>query len=261
MDFKINYSYQQNKVYKVLDGGVDELGIGNGNFIIKGYSAYTFKLTDYKRDPEGHVIVDANTGYPSLDATPKIFGQTLPKHYLGMTASFSYERFSLNIVADYRAGAQIYNGIGPDMDFTGISYRSGQNARQRFVFPNSVYVDGSGKYVTNTNIYTQSGGYGFWESSAYNRSINSNYLCSADFWKIREVALSYNIPVGIFGKHIPIKGATATLTGRNLFTFLPKNNEWTDPEFSNTTGNAQGVNSTFNTPPTRIWGANITLNF
>jgi TonB-linked SusC/RagA family outer membrane protein len=261
MDFKINYSYQQNKVYKVLDGGVDELGIGNGNFIIKGYSAYTFKLTDYVRDPEGRVIVDANTGYPSLDATPRIFGQTLPQHYLGMTASFSYDRFSLNIVADYRGGAQIYNGIGPDMDFTGISYRSGQNSRQRFVFPNSVYVDGAGKYVPNTNIYTQSGGYGFWESSAYNRSINSNYLSSADFWKIREVALSYNIPVSIFGKHIPIKGATATLTGRNLFVFLPKNNEWTDPEFSNTTGNAQGVNNSFNTPPTRIWGANITLNF
>lgn len=260
MDLKVNYSYQQNKVYKVLDG-IDELGIGNGNYIIKDYAAYTFKLTDYVRDPQGRVVVDANTGYPSLDPVLKIFGQTIPKHYLGMTANLNYDRFSLNIVVDYRGGAQIYNGIGPDMDFTGISYRSGQNARQRFVFPNSVYVDGSGKYVTNTNIYTQSGGYGFWESSAYNRSINSNYLCSADFWKLREVALSYNIPTSIFGKHIPIKGATATLTGRNLLTFLPKNNEWTDPEFSNTTGNAQGVNNSFNTPPTRIWGANITLNF
>ena len=38
-----------------------------------------------------------------------------------------------------------------------------------------------------------------------------------------------------------IKGAKFTLSGRNLFMFLPKTNEWTDPEFSNTTGNAQGV--------------------
>jgi hypothetical protein len=147
------------------------------------------------------------------------------------------------------------------MDFTGISYRSGQNGRQRFIFPNSVYDDGTGKFVPNTSVYTQSGGYGFWEQSAYNRAINSNYLTSADFWKLREVALSYNIPTKIFGRHVPIKGATFTVTGRNLLVFLPENNQWTDPEFSNTTGNAQGVNNSFNTPPTRIWGANLTLNF
>lgn len=263
-DFKINYSYQTNKVYKVLDG-VDELGIGNGNYVIVGLPAYTFKLTDYVRDPAtGKVIVDPVTGYPSQDPNLKTFGQTVPKHYLGMTLSMNYKNFTLNIVADYRGGAQIYNGIGPDMDFTGISYRSGQNGRRPFVFPNSVYNAGTAavpKYVDNTNIYTQSGGYGFWESSAYNRAVQSNYLVSADFWKLREVALSYNVPMGWFGKNNPVKGATITLTGRNLLTLLPKSNEWTDPEFSNTTGNAQGVNNTLNTPPTRIWGANITLNF
>jgi len=44
-------------------------------------------------------------------------------------------------------------------------------------------------------------------------------------------------------------------------TWLPKTNQWTDPEFSNTTGNAQGVNDLNNTPPTRIFGANVTLQF
>jgi hypothetical protein len=34
IDFKINYTYQTNKVTSLVDG-VDELGIGNGNFIIK----------------------------------------------------------------------------------------------------------------------------------------------------------------------------------------------------------------------------------
>lgn len=260
VDFKINYSNQQNEVYKVLEG-VDELGIGNGNYVIVGKSAYTFKLTDYVRDAQGRVIVDKATGYPSQDPNLKVFGQTQPKHLLGLNLSVNYKNFSLSAVADYRGGAQIYNGIGPDMDFTGVSYRSGQNARQRFIFPNSSYDDGTGKYVANTSVYTQSGGYGFWESSAYNRAINSNYLCSGDFWKLRELALTYNIPVTGISKHIPIKGASFTITGRNLKTWLPKSNEWTDPEFSNTTGNAQGVNSTLNSPPTRIWGANLTINF
>jgi hypothetical protein len=68
------------------------------------------------------------------------------------------------------------------------------------------------------------------------------------------------MPSDIFGKS-GIKGASVSITGRNLFTWLPKTNQWTDPEFSNTTGNAQGVNTRNNTPPTRIFGANVTLNF
>lgn len=56
-----------------------------------------------------------------------------------------------------------------------------------------------------------------------------------------------------------IKGATFTLSGRNLFMFLPKTNEWTDPEFSVTTGNAQGAPSLDNTPPTRIFGATLNI--
>jgi hypothetical protein len=42
--------------------------------------------------------------------------------------------------------------------------------------------------------------------------------------------------------------------------FLPETNEWTDPEFSNTTGNAQGVTGFEALPPTRIFGASININ-
>ncbi len=57
-----------------------------------------------------------------------------------------------------------------------------------------------------------------------------------------------------------VKGVNVAITGRNLFMFLPETNEWTDPEFSNTTGNAQGVSGLDNTPPTRIFGASVTVN-
>jgi len=145
------------------------------------------------------------------------------------------------------------------MDFSGLSYRSGQNARQPFVFPNSVIQTAPGVYTPNTSVYTQSGGYGFW-SQTINTEVNSNYLCSAAFLKIREASLTYTVPSKKFGK-TGIKGMTVSVTGRNLLTWLPKTNQWTDPEFSNTTGNAQGVNTIENTPPTRIFGANVTLQF
>ena len=258
IDFKVNYTLQDNKVDRLIEG-VNELGIGNGNYVIVGKPAYTFKLTDYTRDSLGRVIVNPTTGFPTVDPTVKEFGQTLPKHLLGLGLNINWKSLSFSAVADYRAGNQIYSGIGPDMDFSGISLRTGQNGRQPFIFPNSVYYDGT-KYVENTSVYTP-GGYTFW-SQAVNTSANSNYLASGAFWKLREVAISYGLPQSWFGfTRGAVKGATFTLTGRNLVTLLPSSNEWTDPEFSNTTGNAQGVNDRNNNPPTRLYGANLTVNF
>ncbi len=258
IDFKVNYSRQSNEVTKIIEG-VDQLGIGNGNYVIVGKPAYTFQLTDYSRDDQGRVIVDRVTGLPSVDPTIKPFGQTAPKHLLGLNLGVTFKSLTFSLVADYRAGAQIYTGNwASGLDFSGISKRSGQNSRQPFVFPNSVYFDGT-KYVANTSIYA-TGGYDFWSQSV-NTAANTNYLVSADFWKIREASLSWNLPLKWFGfTKNAVKGASFTLSGRNLFMFLPKTNEWTDPEFSNTTGNAQGVTGFEALPPTRIFGASININ-
>lgn len=258
IDVKANYTYQDNKVTKIIEG-VDQLGIGNGNYVIVGKPAYTFQLTDYVRDDQGRVVVSQSTGLPTVDPTIKPFGRTQPKHLLGLNLSVSWKNLTFSAVADYRGGAQIYTGnLGTGMDFSGISKRSAQNSRNPFIFPNSSYFDGT-KYVANTNIYTVSGGYNFW-SQAVNTAANTNYLVSGDFWKIREASLSYNIPAKWFGfTKNAIKGATFTLSGRNLFMFLPRTNEWTDPEFSNTTGNAQGISGLDNTPPTRIFGATLNI--
>ncbi|HQW42827.1 MAG: SusC/RagA family TonB-linked outer membrane protein [Chitinophagaceae bacterium] len=258
IDFKANYTYQTNEVTKIIEG-VDQLGIGNGNYVIVGKPAYTFQLTDYVRDDQGRVVVSQTSGLPTVDPTIKPFGHTQPNHLLGLNLSVTWKDLTFSAVADYRGGAQIYTGnLGNGMDFSGVSKRSAQNSRQPFIFPNSSYFDGT-KYVENTDIYTISGGYNFW-SQAVNTAANSNYIVSADFWKIREVSLSYNIPAKVFGfTKNAIKGATFTVSGRNLFMFLPKTNEWTDPEFSNTTGNAQGVSGLDNTPPTRIFGASLNI--
>ncbi len=257
IDVKANYTLQENEVTKIIEG-VEQLGIGNGNYVIVGQPAYTFQLTDYARDDQGRVIVNANTGLPTVDPTIKRFGQTAPKHLLGLSLGVNWKDISFNVVADYRAGAQIYTGNwASGMDFSGISKRSAQNARQRFIFPNSSYFDGS-KYVDNTNIY-MTGGYNFW-SQAVNTAANTNYLVSGDFWKIREASISWKLPTKWFGfTKNAVKGVDFTLSGRNLFMFLPKTNEWTDPEFSNTVGNAQGVTGFETLPPTRIFGASINI--
>ena len=51
--------------------------------------------------------------------------------------------------------------------------------------------------------------------------------------------------------------------GRNIFTWVPKENIYTDSEFSGTSvgSNAVGINSFLQTPPTKFYGAslNVTL--
>jgi hypothetical protein len=124
-----------------------------------------------------------------------------------------------------------------------------------------VYNDGTGKYVKNTDVLVRAGGYGFYEATSTNRGINSNYITSAAAWKVREVALTYDVPNKLIGKTKFVKGATIGAVARNLFTFLPSTNEWTDPEFANTTGNAVGVNNSGILPPNRLYGFNVSLRF
>ncbi len=260
MDLKTNLTIQDSKVNKVYEG-LNEVSAGNSNYAIVGYPAFMFKLTDYVRDEQGHVIVDAKTGNPNLNPTPKMFGRTMPKYILGVNPSLNYKQFTLTITADYRGGHQVYNGIGPDMDFPGISIQSAENSRMRFVVPNSVYNDGTGKYVTNTDVVVSRPGYAFFTGGVTRRSVNSQYLTSAAAWKIREIALTYDVSSTVLRKVKFVKGASIGAVARNVFMFLPKSNVFTDPEFNNGTGNGVGANFSNILPPARLYGFNISLKF
>ncbi len=66
---------------------------------------------------------------------------------------------------------------------------------------------------------------------------------SADIWKIRELSLTYDVPASVLSyTNNLLKDLRIGFVGRNLFMFMPKNNIYSDPEFSNTTGNAVGIN-------------------
>ncbi|MBO9565380.1 MAG: SusC/RagA family TonB-linked outer membrane protein [Niastella sp.] len=259
LDLKANYTLSDNKVTRIYEG-LTELGIGNNNFAIVGLPAYTFKLTDFNRTPDGKVIVDRTTGLPSADPVPKTYGRTLPKHLIGVNPTVRYKDFSLSVVVDYRGGHYIYNGIGPSLTFEGNGAMTAAYDRKPFVFPNSAYDDGTGKYVDNHDVLTSGGSATFW-TSAVMTNTQSLYYTSAASWKLREIALTYELPQTLLQHTRIIKSALITLSARNLFIWTPASNIYTDPEFSNTTGNAQGVNTTAQTPPTRILGATINLTF
>jgi TonB-linked SusC/RagA family outer membrane protein len=273
IDLKLNATYNNNKVTHTL--GDAPVIVGGSNFFVQnsvssptvnsiavvGMPAFAFQLTDYNRDSLGRVIVDATTGLPSAASEQVIKGRSLPLWIVGATPSFTLGNFTVSMTWEYKGGHNFYAGLGSDEDFAGISARSAEYNRQRFVFPNSVYWDGS-KYVPNTNVQVQDGNYNFWAAGNTNTAIATNYFASAAAWRLREINISYDLPSKWLGNGKFIKRLTVSAVGKNVFLFVPKSNQWGDPEFDySTIGNTFGVSSSFQSPASRLFGGSVTIQF
>jgi TonB-linked SusC/RagA family outer membrane protein len=256
-----NYSYTESKVLSILPG-LNEIPIAESSYIMVGQQFPAIKVTDVLRDPKGNIIVDKLSGLPSKNTELVQYGHGNPNHILGINTDINYKGFRLAAVAEYRGGNVINNHIGEALDFTGVSQNSALNGRQSFVIPGSVIETSPGVYTPNTTAVVADAGRNFWVLSDYHTT-GKAYVTSAAFWKLREVALSYDVPVKqLFGGNA-IKSAQVSLVGRNLIMLRPKTNIWTDPEFNNSgvTQNAVGYTTEDQTPPTRLYGFSVKLTF
>lgn len=267
----LNFSYLNNRVISLLPG-TNELNISGStgikqegglplvtnDYAIVGQAFPYLKVPDWKRDPQGRVIVDNVTGLPSQDPNPQPFGQLNPKYRLGLNTSVSFKGFTLSGTAEFRAGNVIFNNI-PYLDEFSLSPRSVAAGNQRFVYPNSVILQ-NGKYVPNTNV-TVNDYFQFWGQNGFAYLPRAFFVSSGDFWKLRELALTYDFPLSLVQKLKIVKKATLGIVGRNLFIWRSKDNQWTDPEFSEDNSNAVGQTSTYQAPPVRSYGVNLTVVF
>jgi outer membrane receptor protein involved in Fe transport len=255
----VNYTDYKSEVVSLFDG-VDEVNIGgftDAQVVAKvGESYPLIRTSSYLRDSEGRVIVGDN-GNPLKDSKNQVQGKTTPDYIIGLNTEFTYKGWRLYAVADYRTGFVFYNNLSDALEFTGLTQHSVTAGRQSFVFPNSSYSDGNGGYVANNNRLTDGGGNAFWDE--YN-TVKENYVTDATTLKLREVSLSYDFSSELT-KKIGIQAINIGVFGRNLLTFRPKDNVYTDPEFNFNTGNAIGVSTQAQTPPTRQYGLNINVTF
>ncbi|MDB5125627.1 MAG: hypothetical protein JWP94_3756 [Mucilaginibacter sp.] len=216
--------------------------------------------TDVARDPQGHVIVDANTGMPSSNPNLVDLGRLTPKYLMGLTQSISYKFITLTAVSEFRTGYVIYQQGLFAATAAGSSALSAEAGRQAFVFPNSVIQTGAGVYTPNTNVTVADGNLGFWDAGAYFNAA-STYVVSGAAWYLREANLSFDVTQWVKQSKF-IKRASLAFTGRNLFMWRPKSSTWTNPEFSySANNNGIGVSNTGQMPPTRIFGANLSITF
>ena len=270
VDLNANYTYSTNEV-KALFGGLTSVQLasaGSRTFVFAeiGQPFPLLKTTYFAIDSAtGKTIIDPADGWPTVGNGLKNQGTTIPKHQLGVGAKVTFKNFTFAANAEYRGGYAVYHDLGNTMAFTGSSAATNIYHREQFIWPNSTYFDGS-KYVPNTSIPTSDfyAIYYGWGDLGFSRGVMFNgdfFTTSGAFWKLRDVSLSYNFPSTMLRHLKVVKGGSLTVFGRNLITWLPKDNWYTDPEFSFTNGNAIGINTTGNTPPVRQYGATLNVNF
>ena len=277
-----NFNYNNNEVIS-LPNGLSQLNLtGSGRqstnvdlFAIPGQPFPSLVGTYYQRTDDGKIkMTQVNDPYnpalvryvPLIATDTKNFGNTQPKYKYGFNTAISYKGLTLSGQGELRTGYVVYNTIGENLDFTGVGARSAQYGRKDFVYPNSAIPvrDAAGaitSYAPNTSTLTP-GGSEFWANTpSWNTGVGENYVTSGKFFKIRELSLSYALPAAMTSKLGLVKGASINLFGRNLYTWVPKENIYTDPEFSGTAvgSNAVGINTVLQTPPTKFYGATINV--
>jgi TonB-linked SusC/RagA family outer membrane protein len=275
-----NYTYNRNFLEELYPG-LPRIGVNGSSVIyaVKGEELNQIFVSDYARVPEieadgtvnpkelvGKVIINPLTGYPASASESQLLGNTTPHHRLGLDFNLRWKNFTLSSVFEYRGGYFFAShDMGASLDFSGASARSAYYNRERFVFPNSVYKDpATGQYVENNNITISDGRYTMWTSSTYNRTgARSNYVYPGDYWKWRELAISYQLPNNLVRDltNNAVQDITISLQGRNLLLLTPPANEYTDPDYSANDNNATGVTTLDQSPPTRYFGGTISLTF
>ncbi len=261
LNFTANYSYNNSEVLSIYDD-LEELAIGGyimaANQAVVGQPAFIFNASDYKRDEQGHVIVDRGTGMPLVDEVNKRFGRTMPLHIVGLNPSLHWKGLTLSALFEYKGGHYTFNLLGNEMAWTGVSEITGANHRD------SVYEDPAnpGKYIVNTNI-TVPNSTDFFTSDEY-RGTGSNFITSAASWRFREFSVSYNLPRSLLSRQSVIQDVSVGISGRNLVLWLPKSNVYSDPDFKDLDsfgGNISGIlNATVN-PPIRTFGGTLAVKF
>ena len=144
--------------------------------------------------------------------------------------------------------------------FNGNSTETVFNERDAFVYPHSVKIVG-GEYVEN-NIPVTSNYMNYAQGNySYNPEVRRDFVVSRSYFKLRELALTYDFPKTITSA-LKMQKLSLSLVGHNLLLITPKHQNYIDPESSNF-GNdiSSEFGETMGSVSTRNYGINLKVVF
>lgn len=258
-EWNVNFNWTRNKseVIKFADELTNDYyflsapGVNNYAYgLVEGQPFGVIFGQKFARNDAGQIIVDAD-GVPQAETGEanglSPIGNINPDFTGGISNTVSYKDFSLNFLIDFRVGGDVLSMTQAMIDERGVSSVT-QEARDGGFNPDVALESGAFTGSVDPAVwYTTIGG---------RAGITENYIYSATNVRLRELSLSYNLPVSGIDF---IQNARFSIIGRNLF-FL-KNDAPFDPDLSMSTGvGLQGVD-TFAMPSTRSFGVNLSVTF
>jgi len=215
----------------------------------------------------GKRLVDESSGfYESTTSTNHIIGNMNPDWTGGISNRLNYKNWTLNFLVDVRWGGDIfsldqYYGQGTGMyPITAGLNDLGNPKRAPVTGGNDsggVILDG---YNADGSVNeTRAPATNYLGAFGWVRNPAAHFIYDGSYVKLREVGLTYEFPQNMIDRIGPIKGASVSAIGKNLW-IMHKNIPHADPEQGIAAGNVQGYQGAVY-PATRNVTFNLKLEF
>ena len=192
-------------------------------------------------------------------------GNPWPKLTLGFTNSFSYKGFDLSILITGVYGNDIYNYIAAANSNPNNIYLSRNLLIEGMEYA-KLAIDGSGKtYITNTGTFIPRITSNTIANENNHSKISDRFVEDGSYLRVKNVSLTYNVPVKYLNHTKVIKGFKATISAQNVYTLT--HYKGYDPEIGAYVGQGsssqnQAIGIDFGRYPlTPIYTATINVNF
>ena len=251
-----NFTKNDNTVDKIIEG-VDQLDILQlyttlGSFIIPGQPYGVIQGQRIQRHDNGQLLV-STAGTYVVDNSLQILGDPNPNYQLNGSLNIEWKGLSAYGLISYSDGGAMYATTPSTLMGRGILKETDIDRFIPIIAP-GVQADGSPNTV-QTDVTTH-----YWENGGV--FIDEMRTYDASYVKLREVALSYELPAKVLANS-PFGSVSLTLSGQNLwFNALgfPKGANF-DPELNATgVGNARGF-ELMNVPTSKQFGGSLRFTF
>lgn len=247
--WQITWNIAKNKnTLTRLAEGVESVEIARAPFrvTLQGKTGETYGQiygTDYLYDNHGNKIIGEDGLYKASEV--KALGSYLPDYNMGIRNNFRYKNLNIGFLVDIQKGGKYFSTTHMFGMYSGMLEETAKgDIREMGLVLDGVKEDGTQNDQLVTAVDWAKG---------FNSSVDAQNVFDADYVKLREVTIGYDLPTKWIG---PFKGVTISLFARNLFTW---NLAWKgmDPEMASYgSGNIQAIEGG-SMPSTRSYGMNV----
>lgn len=254
----VNVAHNSSTVKKLIDN-YTKINFSDDKFFFSVGAEEGGKLGDiytnktFERDDKGNLILRA--GMPTLKSlkNKKKIGNIQPKMLMSISPRFSYKDFSFSSLIDMRFGGQIVSVSEAIATHYGTAARTADR-NETVVLPG---VDLAGN--PNTTPILKQDYYKMIGAPGDDNGSAEDFVYSASYVNLREIALSYNLPRKLLNKS-PLTTLRFSLIARNI-AYLKKHTPGTSPEGGfDTTMYSQAFDYAA-IPSTRTFGFSINVGF